>query len=158
MDNERGGKTILMFSLVPNCQMYGRGRTRPRPGRYGLLSERGHDCMTKDYRERTWAAHGIVRTSPWIYRFHNFRHHSRSLIAPLFRFTLYGLGGTLPLFTYIPINAEWLLVTNDLAIIELVTSEKSPCVQSSIYSLVCMWLRDISSWPCLAFLPGPAWL
>ena len=20
------------------------------------------------------------------------------------------------------------------------------------------WLRDISSWPCLAFLPGPAWL
>ena len=21
-----------------------------------------------------------------------------------------------------------------------------------------MWLRDISSYPCLAFLPGPAWL
>ena len=20
------------------------------------------------------------------------------------------------------------------------------------------WLRDIASWPCLAFLPGPAWL
>ena len=23
---------------------------------------------------------------------------------------------------------------------------------------LCTWLRDISSWPCLAFLPGPAWL
>ena len=23
---------------------------------------------------------------------------------------------------------------------------------------VCTWLRDISSWPCLVFLPGRAWL
>ena len=23
---------------------------------------------------------------------------------------------------------------------------------------LCTWLRYVSSWPCLAFLPGPAWL
>ena len=40
----------------------------------------------------------------------------------------------------------------------ITNEDKSFLVSTELRKRVGTWLRDISSWPCLAFLPGPAWL